>query len=45
MRIVLVLSIMLLLSGCTGMLVGGSASADRSQDCQDTEREEDGREC
>ena len=45
MRILGLLAVLYLLSGCTAMLVGGSATAEKPDECQKTERKEDGREC
>jgi len=45
MRILGLLVTLLLLSGCSAMLVGGSATAGKADECQESERKEDGREC
>ena len=45
MRILALLAILMLATGCTAMLVGGSATAEKADECQETERKENGREC
>ena len=46
MRILGLLTTLLLLSGCTAMLVGGSATAEKQADeCQETDRKDNGSEC
>ena len=45
MRILGLLAVMILMTGCTAMLVGGSATAEKPDECQETERKEDGSEC
>ena len=45
MRILALLAVLYLLGGCTAMLVGGSATAEKQNECGETERKENGREC
>ena len=45
MRILLLLIAVLGQAGCTAMLVGGSATAPQTDECQETENEENRREC
>jgi len=44
MRILVSLVMILLLSGCTALLVGGSATTDRTE-CEESDKKEQGREC
>ena len=45
MRILGLLATLILMTGCTAMLVGGSATAEKSDECQQTERKDKEREC
>ena len=45
MRILGLLAVLLFMTGCSAMLVGGSATAEKPDECQETERKEDGSEC
>ena len=45
MRILALLAALILMTGCTAMLVGGSATADKPDECQETERKDREREC
>jgi len=45
MRILGLLVWLYLLSGCTAMMVGGSATAEKPDECRETERKENEREC
>ena len=45
MRILGLLVALCLLSGCTAMLVGGSATAGKADECQESERKDNEREC
>jgi len=45
MRILVAVVMILLLSGCTAMLVGGSSTADGTNECEEGDKKEQGREC
>lgn len=45
MRILVSLVMIMLLSGCTAMLVSGSATTDRTNECEESDKKEQGREC
>jgi outer membrane biogenesis lipoprotein LolB len=45
MRLLVSIAAILLLTGCTAMLVSGSGSYDKSDECEQTEKEGDKREC
>ena len=45
MRLLVSIAAILLLTGCTAMLVSGSGSYDKSAECEETEKEGAKREC
>ncbi len=45
MRIIVLLVTALLLTGCSAMLLGGSAETDKRSDCTESEREAEKRGC
>jgi uncharacterized protein YceK len=45
MRILASLVVLLLLSGCTAMLVGGSATTEKPTECEQGETKDQEREC
>jgi len=45
MRILILLVMMLSFSGCTAMLVSGSAESDKHDECTDSEKEAEKRGC
>ena len=45
MRMLGLLAVLFLMTGCSAMLVGGSATAEKPDECQENERKENGSEC
>ena len=45
MRLLAFLVVLLLLSGCTAMLVGGSATTETPSDCEKSDTKDQKREC
>ena len=45
MRIIVILVMMFALSGCTAMLVSGSAESEKPSDCTESEKEAEKRGC
>ncbi len=45
MRLIVILVMMFALSGCTAMLVSGSAESEKPSDCSESEKEAEKRGC